>query len=106
MKDDDFTRYEVSSQQRLIRVLLALGGHEVNGRGCAEIARALNLTTVNVYRDLANLAIAGVAEKVPDTGQWRLSPRIPQIAVAMLNGIDRVERKTSEVRQRYTRDPG
>lgn len=98
-------RYTNASQQRLLRVLLALAGHEVNGRACADIARAVDASMTNVYRDLENLRIAGLAEQMTDSAQWRLTPRIPQIAMAMLSNLDRAEKRTAEIRQRFTREP-
>lgn len=96
--------YTCASQQRILRVLLALGGHEVNGLSPAEIAHGLGISQPNTIRDLENLRIAGIAERIADSGRWRLSPRIPQIAVAMLSHIDRAQRRVDEVRQRYTRE--
>jgi DNA-binding IclR family transcriptional regulator len=96
--------YTCASQQRILRVLILLGGHEVNGLAPAEIAHSLDITQPNTIRDLENLRIAGLAEKIADSGRWRLSPRLPQIAVAMLANIDRSQRKLEEVRQRYTRE--
>ena len=97
--------YTNATQQRILRVLLALAGHEVNGLAPSEIAHGLNINQSNTTRDLANLREAGLAEQIPDTGRWRLTPRIPQIAVAMLQGVDRAQLKVTEVKQRYTRAP-
>ncbi|NOY61761.1 MAG: hypothetical protein GXP10_01185 [Gammaproteobacteria bacterium] len=95
--------YTNTSQQRILKVLLALGGHEINGLAVGEIAKGINASPPNIVRDLANLDEAGIAEKITDTNRWRLTPRIPQIAMAMLNTLDRTEHKTAEVRQRFTR---
>lgn len=95
-------KYRNESQQRGYRVLLALAGHEVNGIAPGDIAKGLRISASNATRDLANLRIAGLAEEL-EPGRWRLSPRVPQIAVAMLNGIDRSQSKVDEVRQRFTR---
>ncbi|MBL3601601.1 MAG: helix-turn-helix transcriptional regulator [gamma proteobacterium endosymbiont of Lamellibrachia anaximandri] len=103
MTQDD--RYKSNSQQRIVKILLFLGGHEVNGLAPGEIANGLSITPNNVTHDLANLRLAGVAEQLPESGRWRLTPRVPQIAMAMLNGISRAESKTNEVKNRFTRNP-
>ena len=98
-------RYISNSQQRILRVLMHLGGHEVNGLAPGEISKSLNISPANVTHDLANLKHAGMAEQLQETCRWRLTPRIPQIGVAMLNGISRAESKLAETKQRFTRTP-
>lgn len=98
-------RYLSKSQQRILQILVFLGGHEVRGLAPGEIARSLQITPANVTHDLANLRIAGLAEEIEKTGRWRMTPRIPQIAMAMLNGIDRSQSKIDEVKHRFTRQP-
>jgi len=105
VSDRDLEKYRNSSQQRLLRVLLHLGGHEVLGLSAVEIARSLGISAPNVHRDLANLRLAGIAEQDPDTARWRLSPRVTQIAVAMMRALDRAEARIAEARQRHTREP-
>lgn len=98
-------RYISKSQQRILRILVFLGGHEVRGLAPGEIARSLQILPANVTHDLANLREAGLAEPLPDTNRWRLTPRLPQIALAMLNRISSAKHRIQEVEQRYTRDP-
>jgi DNA-binding IclR family transcriptional regulator len=95
--------YRSTSQQRLLAVMLALAGREVDGLRPGAIAKGLGTHPSNVTHDLRNLRIAGLAEQIPDTDAWRLSPRLAQIATDMLTGLDRAERKAAEVRQRFTR---
>ena len=98
-------QYRNEAQQRILRVILCLAGHEVSGLAPGDIATALELNPSKVTRDLANLSLAGVAERIVETGRWRLGPRVPQIAVAMLNSLDRSQSKLDEIRQRFTREP-
>jgi len=98
-------RYTNGAQQRVLQVLLRLAGHEVNGLAPGEIAKALNTMPSNITRDLANLKEAGLAEQIQDSGRWRLSPKVPQIGVAMLSGVQRAQAKVDEVTQRYNRTP-
>lgn len=98
-------RYKSNSQQRILTILKHLGGHEVDGLAPGEIASSLQIQPANVTHDLANLRIAGLAEILPDTNRWRLTPRIPQIGIAMLNGISRAEGRLAETKQRFTTQP-
>ena len=97
-------RYHCESQQRILRVLLCLGGNVVTGLAPIEIATSLGIARDKVTRDLANLEEAGCAERIQDTGRWRLGPRVPQIAIAMLTELDRSQSKLDEIRHRFTRD--
>ena len=98
-------RYRSNAQQRILRIAVYLGGHEINGLAPGEIAKGLDISAANTTHDLANLRLAGLAEQIPDTNRWRLSQRIPQIAMAMLDGLGRAEKKVAEVRNRFTRRP-
>jgi DNA-binding IclR family transcriptional regulator len=97
--------YQCASQQRILKVMLCLAGHEVLGLAPGEIAEKVQSSPSVTTRDLRNLQAAGIAERIEETGRWRLGPRVPQIAVAMLNSLDRATSKLDEVRQRYTRAP-
>ena len=101
----DYERYRSPAKQRLISVLKAMIGHEVLGVAPSAIARRVGTLESNVTSDLANLYLAGLAEPVPGTTHWRLSPLLPQIGLAMLDGVARAESRLADVRTRYTRDP-
>lgn len=96
--------YINGAQQRVLQALLVLAGHEIDGLAPGQIASALGTSASNTTRDLSNLKEAGLAESL-ESGRWRLTPRIPQIAVAMLNALDRASSRVDEVKQRYTREP-
>lgn len=97
--------YESSSQQRILKVLMAMFGHEVAGIAPGELAKLAEITPQEATRDLANLRIAGLAEQLADTGRWRLTARLPQKALVMLNEINRAAERIKETQQRYTRNP-
>lgn len=98
------TDYTSSSQQRILRLLIALGGNEFTGLLPSELARGTKTSASNVTRDLQNLKAAGLAEEIPDTnGRWRLGPKIVQIAIAHLNCRDRAKSRIDELNQRYSR---
>ena len=100
MSDD---KYVNSSQQRILLVLMALFGHETQGRAPGELAEACQISPSAVTRDLANLRLAGIAEQMPDGNRWRLTPRLPQRALAMLDSIRHAASRVEEARNRYTR---
>lgn len=97
--------YENESQQRVLRVLLALSGREIDGLAPGELSKGLAISASHVTRGLANLRLAGLAEEIPGTGRWRLSPKLVQIGVAMQLAVETAERKAAEIRHRYTRIP-
>lgn len=98
-------RYTNDAQQRLIKVLLTLFGHVVHGLPPSAIAREVGCSAAVMTRDLANLREAGVADKDETTGHWRLTPRLPQQAFKVMAAIDAAERRITEVKQRFTRNP-
>ncbi len=95
--------YTNAAQQRILRALQALAGHEVHGLAPSALARELGCNASSVTRDLANLRAAGLAEEVPEVGRWRLAPRIVQIALKHMASLDRAERRLDEIRGRYSR---
>ncbi len=98
-------RYTNDAQQRLIKVLLTLFGHVVNGLPPSAIAREVGCSAAVMTRDLANLSQAGVAERDETTGHWRLTPRLPQQAIKVWNAIDAAEKRLQEARNRFNRNP-
>lgn len=99
-------KYTSHAQQRVLRVLLALFGDVVGGMQPSQIAAAAGCTPPQITRTLDNLATAGLAERIEDTGAWRLTPRLPQQAIKVWQAIDRAQRELDQARQRFTRDPG
>lgn len=93
--------YTNDAQQRVMRLITLLSGHEVTGITPSEIARELGCNAPMVTRDMANLQQGGYAEQVPETGRWRLAPQVVQIAVRHMVALDRAATRLDEVRQRY-----
>lgn len=98
------TDYTSGCQQRILKVLLALAGHEFEGMTPTELATAVAASQQNITRDLDNLKTAGLAERL-ETGRWRLGPKTIQVAVAFQVHLDRHQRRLDEINQRYTRIP-
>lgn len=95
--------YINAAQQRLLKAVLLLAGNELAGLAPSDLAKALDTNPSNVTRDLANLKEAGLAEQLPDTGRWRLGPKVVQIAVDFYTNLDRTQSRVDEIKQRYTR---
>ena len=99
------TDYTNAAQQRLVRVILALFSDVVQGLPPSALARAVDCSPQVITRDLDNLRTAGLAEKVEDTGHWRLTPRLPQQAIKVWTAIDRAQQQLDQAKQRFTRNP-
>lgn len=112
MSEKKPTSYICEAQQRVLFVMLALAGHEFDGVSLTEIASALaqrsgktkNGQKNNVFRDLHNLKEAGLAEQLPDSEKWRLTPRLVQIAQSYGRNITRIGSRFDEIQQRYSRE--
>ncbi|MDR1311126.1 MAG: IclR family transcriptional regulator [Burkholderiaceae bacterium] len=100
MKKPDYTN---DSQQRILKTLLILFGHEIDGLPPGQIARLVGATASNATRDLFNLEKAGMAERLSHNDNYRISPLIAQKAMSVLVALDRAEQKITETRQRFTR---
>ena len=99
------TDYTNAAQQRILQLQLALFGDVVNGYPPSKLAELLNVSASAITRDLDNLRTAGVAERDDATGNWRLTPRLPQQAIKVFNAIDAAQRRVDEARNRFTRNP-
>jgi DNA-binding IclR family transcriptional regulator len=95
--------YENAAQQRVLKTMMALFGHEVDGLSPSQIAKAVDTTSSNVTRDLYNLIESGVAEKLSHNDNIRITPRLGQKAIAILNNIDSASRRLEDTRNRFTR---
>lgn len=97
-------KYHNTAQQRILKVMLALAGHEVEGLKPTALAKGLNVPAANITRDLENLLIAGLAEKL-ESGAWRLAPKLVQVSISYSSNLDKARRKLDEVTNRYSRTP-
>ena len=95
--------YTNEAQQRILRLIGTLAGNEITGLTQTEIAKAQECSAPMVTRDMANLAKAGLAERVPETNRWRLAPELVQIALKYMAALDRAETRLGEVRNRFSR---
>lgn len=97
-------QYTNAAQQRVLAATVVLAGHEAMGLAPSQLAKALRTSASNVTRDLANLITAGFVERL-DTGNYRLGPRLVQIATAHQRGLADIKARVDEIEQRYSRTP-
>jgi DNA-binding IclR family transcriptional regulator len=92
-------------QQRILKMVVLLAGNEFNGLAPSEIARALNIAPPMVTRDLDNLRTAGLADRIEETGRWKLGPKLIQIGLAFTANLNSQREKVEAVATRYSREP-
>lgn len=96
------TDYTNDAQQRLLRLVNLLAGHELAGLAPSEIARAVNCSAPVVTRDLDNLRTAGWAEQTPGE-RWRLSPHVVQISIRHAAALNQARKTFEDTVQRFSR---
>lgn len=92
--------YTSSSQQRVLRTMKVLFGHEINGITSSELAKQLETSNDRVFKDLVNLQEAGLAEQLPDK-TWRIAPALGREAFKVMNALDTARRRLEETASRY-----
>lgn len=94
------TNYVSTSQQRVLKTMKALFGHEVTGITNKDLAKKLNMPVSYVFKDLKNLEEAGLAEQLPD-GYWRISPLLGRECFKIMNAFNDARRRLEENANRY-----
>lgn len=97
------TDYTNSSQQRILKVVLTMFGHEIDGLLPGQLAKLTGITPGEATRDLNNLMQAGFVEPLPSGNAYRITPMVGQKAMAILHTLDRAAKRVDETRNRYTR---
>lgn len=77
----------VGSVQRAFAVIDTLAGAD-SELGTNEIARRTGVNPSTVSRLLATLVAGGLVEHIPETGRYRLGPRLVQLGNAVLARLD------------------
>lgn len=98
------SKYTNEAQQRLLKLVLLLGEDVVTGFAPTQLAKALQVPTPYITRDLENLKTAGWAMQHEETGRWLLGAKPGALGVKVMSSIDRAERKVAEARHRFTRN--
>ncbi|HEL3850646.1 TPA: helix-turn-helix domain-containing protein [Stenotrophomonas maltophilia] len=96
----------MSEQSIFARLLFVLAGHSRTGLRLKPIADGIGESPSTTLRNLQRLAEDGLVERSPfDQDNWRLSPRIVQIALAHQAEVAREERQLDDFKNRYSRSP-
>lgn len=96
----------MSEQSIFARLLFTLAGRSRNGLRLKPIADVIGESPSTTLRNLQRLAEDGLVERSPyDQDNWRLSPRIVQIALAHLAEVTREEQQLNDFKNRYSRSP-
>ncbi|HHA2933192.1 TPA: helix-turn-helix domain-containing protein [Stenotrophomonas maltophilia] len=96
----------MSEKSIFARLLFALAGHSRTGLRLKPIADGIGESPSTTLRNLQRLAEDGLVERAPfDQENWRLSPRIVQIALAHQAEVAREERQLDDFKNRYSRSP-
>lgn len=94
--------YKNEAQQRLMRLVMTLAGHELHGLAPVDIIRLTGHTAAQVTRDMANLEQGEWAERITNTGRWRLGPAIVRIGVKYAVTADQAMSRIQQMHQRYS----
>lgn len=94
------TNYISTTQQRVLRTMKALFGHEVTGITTQDLAKRLEMNASKTFKDLKNLEEAGLAEQLPDK-TWRIAPALGREAFKVMNALDTARRRLEETASRY-----
>lgn len=97
------TPYTNDGQQRILRLLRNMAGHEITGISPGQLAAIQECSPALITRDLANLKQAGFAEQVPETQLWRLAPELVQISLAHGAAMSKAQKRLDEVQQRFSK---
>lgn len=93
-------KYECDAQQRLLKVIDALVGHEVDGVSAKDIAARTGTSSATAFRDLSNLQLGGWAEQLEDGG-WRLSVNAAKMLRRINDGINSALARVNSARRMY-----
>lgn len=97
--------YDNASQQRILRLLLILSGHELHGLAPKDLAESLRVSPGTITRDVHNLREMGLAEVIQETGRIRLGPVLVRIAIAHMTAMERAQTRLTETKNRYSSEP-
>jgi DNA-binding IclR family transcriptional regulator len=96
----------MSQETIFTRLLFGLAGHSRHGLRLKYIADGIGESAGTTLRNLQRMEADGLVERSPyEKDNWRLTPRVVQIAVAHAEEMAREERQLDEIRTRYSRNP-
>ena len=102
---NDIKNNYISGQvQRVLLVMKAMVGKEVNGISPAELAKLAKVSPSNITRALANLEKAEFVERLPsDIKLWRLSAAMVQMSNTVSHNLTNSLRQLQQDQHNYSR---
>lgn len=96
----------MSEQSIYTRLLFGLAGYSRHGLRLAQIADGIGESPSTTLRNLQRMELDGLVERsTHDKDNWRLSPRVVQIAIAHSAEVAREESALADFKHRYSRSP-
>lgn len=96
----------MSQETIFTRVLFGLSGHSRHGLRLKQIADGIGESPSTTLRNLQRLEADGLVERSPyDKDNWRLTPRVIQLAIAHADEVAREQRQLDEFQSRFSRTP-
>ena len=89
-----------SSALPIFRVLDVLALHFAHGLTPGDLVKTTGFSGPNITRYVSTLEAAGFAERIPETGRIRPSHRFGQMAIAILDDIDRAQGRMAAIKTR------
>jgi DNA-binding IclR family transcriptional regulator len=94
--------YHCESQQRILRVLLSMFGHEVAGLSTTDVSKMHGTSLPLAMRDIYNLVESGCAERLPGSDKVRISPRLGSKALITMAALQAAEKEITELQTRFS----
>jgi len=96
----------VEAGEKVLDVLRVLERNFAHGYSPTELAKATGLPASAITRYVATLEAKGYAERIPETGRIRISHRLGQVAIQIMNSLDAAQSRLEESRNRLMRHLG
>ncbi|HYE35490.1 helix-turn-helix domain-containing protein [Methylocaldum sp.] len=96
----------VEAGEKVLDVLRVLERNFIHGYSPTELAKATGFPASAITRYVATLEAKGYAERIPETGRIRISHRLAQVSIQIMNSLDAAAARIEESRQRITRMTG
>ena len=96
----------MSQETIFTRVLFGLGGHSRHGLRLKQIADGIGESASTTLRNLQRMEADGLVERsTHDKDNWRLTPRLIQLAIAHAEEMARETQQLEQLKQRFSRIP-
>ncbi|MEC4724544.1 hypothetical protein HWQ46_03150 [Shewanella sp. D64] len=97
------SQYISSHLQRAFKVIDIMVGHEVLGITPGTLAKLANTAPANITRLLDNLALANLAERLPNNPtRWRLTAKFAQYSNSISLNLNQAQLQLQQDQQNYS----